>query len=180
MDEGGDGHYESLRHGTYSHHQRMVVYQDKLIVYWTNHSHDENGPGQRVLAKVGTFGPDRSAVDWGGDETLVELAPAPMPVRRRLWHHDPDVMYEGYASAMLQLINGKLYVRAACLRVTGGPTMSDTTGDVPALFQPCAGVTARTAKEASVGTCGGRWAFTLLRRGVSKARRWCRTHLSTR
>ena len=119
VDEGGNGRYESLRHGTYSHHQRLVVYQDKLIVYWTNHSHDENGPGQRVLAKVGTFSPDRSAVEWGGDETLVELAPAPMPVRRRLWHHDPDVMYEGYASAMLQLINDKLYVRGSMVACHG-------------------------------------------------------------
>lgn len=111
VDEGGDGRYESLRHGTYSHHQRFVVFQDKLIVYWTNHSRDENGPGQRLLAKVGTFTSGMDDVDWGGDETLVELSPAPMPVRRRGWTHDPEVMCEGYASSMLQLINGRLYVR---------------------------------------------------------------------
>lgn len=111
VDEGGSGQYESLRHGTYSHHQRFALFQDKLIVYWTNHSRDENGPGQRLLAKVGTLSPDRAEVDWGGDETLVELSPAPMPVRRRGWKHDPEVMFEGYASSMLQLIHGKLYVR---------------------------------------------------------------------
>ena len=119
IDEGGDGRYESLRHGTYSHHQRVVLCEDKFIIYWTNHSRDENGPGQRLLAKVGTFNAARSDIDWGGDETLVELAPAPMPVRRRQWQHDPDEMYEGYASAMLQLINGRLYVRGSMVGCHG-------------------------------------------------------------
>ena len=119
VDEGGSGRYESLRHGTYSHHQRIVLHQDKFIVYWTNHSRDENGPGQRLLAKVGTFNGDRTDIDWGGDETLVELAPAPMLVRRRLWTHHPDEMYEGYASCMLQLINGRLYVRGSMVGCHG-------------------------------------------------------------
>ena len=119
VDEGGTGRYESLRHGTYSHHQRIVLHEDKFIAYWTNHSKDENGPGQRLLAKVGTFNSDRTDVEWGGDETLVELGPAPVPVRRRLWTHDPDEMYEGYASCMLQLINGKLYVRGSMVGCHG-------------------------------------------------------------
>lgn len=110
-DEGGSGRYESLRHGTYSHHQRIVLVEDKFIVYWTNHSQDENGAGQRLLAKVGTFNADRTDIDWGGDETLVELSPPPMPVRRRGWSHDPEEMCEGYAGSMLQLIHGRLYVR---------------------------------------------------------------------
>ena len=119
VDEGGSGQYESLRHGTYSHHQRVVLHRDKFIVYWTNHSRDENGPGQRLLAKVGTFNKDRTDIDWGGDETLVELAPAPMPVRRRRWTHDADEMYEGYASCMPQLIKDKLYVRGSLLACHG-------------------------------------------------------------
>ncbi|MCC6354997.1 MAG: hypothetical protein IT577_13995 [Verrucomicrobiae bacterium] len=118
-DEGGDGRYEGVRHGTYNHHQRIVIFGDKCIVYWTNHSRDENGPGQRLLAKVGTFAPDQSDITWGGDETLVELSPAPMPVRRRGWSHDADVMREGYAAAMLQLINGRLYVRGSLVACHG-------------------------------------------------------------
>ncbi len=113
LDEGGTGRYESLRHGTYNHHPCILLHEDKFIVYWTNHSRDENGPGQRLLGKVGTFNPDRTDIDWGGEETLVELAPPPMPVRRRQWTHDPDVIYEGYASCLLRLINGKLYVRGS-------------------------------------------------------------------
>lgn len=119
IDEGGDGRYESVRHGTYNHHQRIVVFGDKCIVYWTNHSRDENGPGQRLLAKVGTFTPDKTDIVWGGDETLVELSPSPMPVRRRGWAHDPEIMCEGYASSMLQLINGRLYVRGSLVACHG-------------------------------------------------------------
>jgi len=119
VDEGGDGRYESIRHGTYNHHQRIVVFRDKLIVYWTNHSRDENGPGQRILAKVGTFTPDREDVAWGADETLVDLSPPPMPVRRRGWKHDPEIMYEGYAASMLQLIGDELYVRGSLMACHG-------------------------------------------------------------
>ncbi|MBM4085216.1 MAG: hypothetical protein FJ272_10540, partial [Planctomycetes bacterium] len=127
VDEGGDGRFESLRHGTFNHHQEIVLHEEnleppagskpaggwrtsKLIVFWTNHSRDENGPGQRVLAKVGTFNADRTEIVWGDDETLVELAPAPVPVRRRLYDSDPEVIREVKASAALRRINGRLYV----------------------------------------------------------------------
>lgn len=119
VDEGGNGRYESVRHGTYNHHQRIVLFRDECIVYWTNHSRDENGPGQRLMAKVGTFTPDQTDITWGDDETLVELSPAPMPVRRRGWAHDPEVMCEGYAASMLQLVNGRLYVRGSLMACHG-------------------------------------------------------------
>ena len=83
VEDGGDGTYESLRHGTYSHHPKIVLFKDSFIAYWTQHSRDENGPGQRLLARVGTIRDGGRSIDWGGDETLVEIAPAPVPVRRR-------------------------------------------------------------------------------------------------
>ncbi len=110
LDRGGDGRYESLRHGTYSHHPKIVLFEDTFIVYWTQHSRDENGPGQRLLARVGTFNADRTQIDWGGQETLFEIAPPPVPVRRRQWTHDPDLIYETYAHGALKLINGRLYL----------------------------------------------------------------------
>ncbi len=109
-DYGGNGRYESLRHGTYSHHQKIVLFENKFIVYWTQHSRDENGPGQRMLAKVGTFNADRTDIAWGGDETLFEIAPAPVPVRRKHFEHDPNLIYETYAQGSLKLINGRLYM----------------------------------------------------------------------
>lgn len=113
VDCGGSGRYESLRHGTYSHHPQIVLLEKAFIVYWTQHSRDENGPGQRLLAKVGTFNADRTDIAWGGDETLFEIAPAPVPVRRKHWEHDPDLIYETYAHGSLKLISGRLYVLGA-------------------------------------------------------------------
>ena len=117
LDYGGDGRYESLRHGTYSHHQKIVLFENQFIVYWTQHSRDENGPGQRLLAKAGTFNADRTNIDWGGDDMLFELAPAPVQVRRKHLEQDANLIYETYAHGGLKLINGRLYVMgklAAC------------------------------------------------------------------
>lgn len=115
VDEGGDGRFEGLRYGTFNHHQQIVLFEDKFIVFWTNHSRDENGPGERVLGKAGTFKPGRTEVDWGGDETLLELAPAPVALRRRKDACDPDVITETHASAALQVINGRLYVMGSLI-----------------------------------------------------------------
>lgn len=108
VDEGGNGRYESLLHGTFNHHQTIVVQDDTFIVYWTNHSRDENGPGQRILARVGTFSEDRERIDFDGEASFVEMAPPPIPVRRRVFQHDPDVIYP-YATGALKLIEGSLY-----------------------------------------------------------------------
>lgn len=118
-DEGGSGHYESLLHGTYSHHQQVVLIENKFIVYWTNHGRDENGPGQRVLARIGTFDNDRSHIAWDGDGALVELAPQPVPLRRRPERHDPCVICEVRGGAALRLINGRLYVIGKLVAVHG-------------------------------------------------------------
>lgn len=85
LETGGDGRYESVLHGTYNHHTRAVILGDKVVVYWTNHSHDENGPGQRIVARWGVLDAARTRIDWG-DPTVrtLELAPAPVPVHRRV------------------------------------------------------------------------------------------------
>ena len=119
LEEGGDGRYESLRHGTYSHHQKIALFEDRFIVYWTQHSRDENGPGQRLLARVGRIREGGRTIEWGGDETLVEAAPAAMPVRRRPRHHDPDTIYEGYVAAHVRVINRRLYVTGRVAAVHG-------------------------------------------------------------
>jgi len=108
VDEGGDGRYESLRHGTYSHHPAIVLKDRTFIVYWTQHSKDENGPGQRMLACAGQFDTAFEEIDWSRDGALVEIIPPPIPVRRRPWNHDPHVIYP-YALGSLQLVNERLY-----------------------------------------------------------------------
>jgi hypothetical protein len=109
-DEGGNGKYESLEHGTYNHGLTPLLYQDKFIVFWGQHGKDEASDGSRTLAKVGTFNKDKTAIDWGGKETLAELAPPAVKLRRRSRNNDLNIIYEVGASAHPQIINGKLYV----------------------------------------------------------------------
>lgn len=107
--------YPSLRHGTYNHDPRIVLIDHKFIVYWNNHAWDENGPGGRLLGKVGTFSPDLNDIHWGGEETLVELLPPPVPVSRRPTSHDASTISETRPTAALRLFNGRLYVTGRML-----------------------------------------------------------------
>lgn len=105
------GSYESLRHGTYNHHQQFLRNGNKVIVYWTNHLQDENGPGQRLLAKVGTIAADGSDIDWDGDETLIELAPPAMPAMRRQADNRSATIDSAFLDGELTLADGKMYLR---------------------------------------------------------------------
>lgn len=105
------GGYESLRHGLYNHHQQFLVHGNRVIVYWTNHLQDENGPGQRLLAKVGTIAADGGSIDWGGDETLVELAGPAMTPQRRLTNNNHPAINGAFLDGELTQVNGKMYLR---------------------------------------------------------------------
>lgn len=111
LDEGGAGLYESVQHGTFNHSPTIALYEDKFLVYWLNHDQDEDAPAQRVLAKVGTFNADQSAISWGGIETLVELAGTPAPVTRRHTTFDPNIISEAAAHGGLQIINDRIYLK---------------------------------------------------------------------
>lgn len=108
LETGGDGRYESVLHGTYNHHTRAVRVGDKIVVYWTNHSHDENGPGQRVLARWGVLDATQTRIDWGDPAArTVELVPAPVPVRRRA-PLEAAGFDRRYARGDLVVIDGRL------------------------------------------------------------------------
>ena len=105
------GQYESIEHGTYNHGPRIVLYQDKFIVTWSHHSDDEGGPGGCYLGKVGTFSADRSAISWGGKETLMYLSPPPVPVRlRERERSDPKVIDALFSSGTMTVIGDRLCV----------------------------------------------------------------------
>lgn len=109
--EAGQNGYKSLRHGLYNHHQQFLVNGNRVIVYWTNHLQDENGPGQRLLAKVGTLAEDGSGIRWGGDETLFELAGPAMAPARRLTNNNYPTINGAFLDGELTLVNGKMYLR---------------------------------------------------------------------
>lgn len=113
------GVYESVLHGTYNHHQQFVVAGEYVIVYWTNHVQDENGPGQRILARVGTFRDGGSRIDWGKPEEIIELAPPAMPAGRRPASDDSDLITGAFMDGTLQLIGGRLFLRGRLLLCDG-------------------------------------------------------------
>ena len=109
-------------HGTYNHGPVPTLFEDKILVHWGHHSRDEESCGSRSLAKVGTFvDAERTAIDWGGAETVVELVPQAVPVKLRQWHYNPDIIDGVGASGVPRLINGRLYVVSG-LDITHGFT----------------------------------------------------------
>ncbi len=130
------GQYESLLHGLYNHHQSFIRSGEWLIVQWTNHLLDENGPGQRVLAKVGRIAADGADIDWGGDETLSELCPPAQPVRRRRAADDNPVIDSVFLSGGVEALeDGRLFVNVR-LKVCDGWTDDVRYHDGAGLTQP--------------------------------------------
>lgn len=109
--DGGNGVYESPVHGTYNHHQQFVVIDNTIIVYWTNHLRDENGPGQRILAKTGRFSADGSTIDWCKDEEIVELVPPVHPAAKRPAADTCKVIKGAFVDSRISLINGRLFLK---------------------------------------------------------------------
>ena len=132
------GRYESLKHGTYSHHQTFVRNGQWLIVQWTQHAGDENGPGQRLLAKAGRIAADESDIDWGGDESLSELCPPAQPVRRRRRVDDNAMIDSVFLSGGMEVLeDGRIFMTVrlkVCdgwtddVKYHGGP---DLSGPIP-------------------------------------------------
>lgn len=121
-DEGGSGVYESLRHGTWNHNNSVFVFKDRLLGIWHNHARDENGPGSRVLARVGKILNDDGDVDWGGEENLVELAPPAVPVRRRLLVSDDDAVRDAQAVGGFKQIGDRLLFQGSLQALHGVTT----------------------------------------------------------
>ena len=121
-DEGGTGVYESVQHGTWNHNMSVHVYEDRLLAIWHNHVLDENGPGSRVVARVGKVVNDRGDVDWGGDEAFVELAPQAVPVRRRLLQSDSDAVRDAQAVGGFSEVDGRLIFRGMLQALHGVTT----------------------------------------------------------
>ncbi len=121
VDEGGDGKYESLFHGTFSHGPRYIRLGNRLVIAWSNHTIDEGGPGSRRLGRTATISDDEEDIDFGGDENVFELIPPCGPVYRRPWKHDGKVL-RPYSGGGLSLINGSFYVQGSISAIPGFTT----------------------------------------------------------
>ncbi len=133
VDEGGNGVYESLEHGTFCHGPSPLVVGDHIVVTWTNHTRDEGGPGLRKISRVGRIIDGGREIDFGGPERLTQVAAPPIPPRRRSFNVDPVTMWP-YVGGSLNLISGKLYLMGSltcAIGYTNGEQYRMTSGPVP-------------------------------------------------
>ena len=115
---GGHRAYESVLHGTYNHHQQFVLIGDEILVFWTNHVRDENGPGQRILARTGRFD-GKGGIIWAPAEKIVEVAPPGHPPRFRSEVDDQDTVDGAFMDGTLFLADGRLFLRGRLLLCDG-------------------------------------------------------------
>jgi len=126
INEGGNGKYEDVLHGSFNHHPGWQFVGDYIITQWTNHSFDENGPGQRMLCRVGKWIGDKNSpnarIDWGDPRvTTVEVAPPPIPVMRRYWYVNPDTIFP-YVEGGWSVRNNRLFMTAHLTAIGGYTT----------------------------------------------------------
>ncbi len=107
----GSAGYESTRHGTYNHTPGYVLLGDRIVVYWLNHLRDENGPGQRMLARTGHFTDGGRSIEWSDE--IAEVAPPAMKPRLRKWKEDGDILDSAAVVGSLQLVGGRIFSRIA-------------------------------------------------------------------
>lgn len=123
LEDGGDGVYESMQHGTWNHGIRhLAVFQDRLIALWNNHAIDEGGPASRMIGKVGRIVNEEGEVDWGGPETFIEPGPAPVPVRRRKIDSDRDKIRGTKVRGDFQVVGDRLLFSGHLLAKHGATT----------------------------------------------------------
>ncbi|WP_432799350.1 exo-alpha-sialidase [Poriferisphaera sp. WC338] len=101
--------YPSTGHGLYNHHPHLLVADDYLIAYWTNHAIDENGAGQRLLGRLGKIHQDKS-IQWL--DGVFEIAPPATDVWRRAEKENVLAQEKRFISGEIKQIGGRLYVVA--------------------------------------------------------------------
>lgn len=117
--KGGNCAYESTLHGTYNHHQQFLLFKDYIIVFWTNHVRDENGPGQRIVGRVGKFINNGNDIDWGKETDVIEIAPPGMPPKFRDAVNDKMTVDGAFIDGTMYLSEGRIFLRGRLLLCDG-------------------------------------------------------------
>lgn len=105
--------------GWANHDPKMLRVGDRIVVEWTSHPGDENGPGQTIVGTVVQFNPETGEPLNTDSLQYTSLAPAPLPVRRRSWKFDPEKIDEYFSHGGLELHNGRLYTIGRLLAIHG-------------------------------------------------------------
>ncbi|HPN85343.1 MAG TPA: hypothetical protein PK821_08420, partial [Victivallales bacterium] len=127
IEDGGDGKYESLRHGTWNHGPPVLIpFKNHVVAYWCNHALDEEGAGSRILGKYGRILDDEGNVDWGGDENLFEAGPAAVPVSRRRIESGTEKVNCIQTRGAFNIIEGRLFFCGKLLALHGKSSNSSS------------------------------------------------------
>lgn len=105
--------------GWANHDPKMIRVGDRIVVEWTCHLGDENGPGQTIVATVVPFDPKTGTPLNTNQLHYTSLTPAPLPARRRSWKFDPEKIDEYFSHGGLELHRGKLYASGRLLAIHG-------------------------------------------------------------
>jgi hypothetical protein len=98
------------KEGMVNHHPDLLIYKNNVIVTWTRHQKDENGPGQHVAAALIPFDAETGKPLIKNKKVKTyTLLPAPLDIRRRSTDAKDDVIDEAYGKGYLCTINGRLY-----------------------------------------------------------------------
>lgn len=104
------GRYESALHGLYNHTPAFILKDDLCLVYWVNHMIDENGPGTRVLARIGRIDREQGAIRWQPAERIFELIPPAGKVAPRPLDYTASRIDEFAATGHVAVIGGRIFV----------------------------------------------------------------------
>lgn len=105
--------------GWANHDPKMIRVADRIVVEWTCHLGDENGPGQTIVGTVLQFDPETGTPLNTDQLYYTGLTPAPLPSRRRSWKFDSEKISEYFSHGNLELRNGKLYFSGRLLAIHG-------------------------------------------------------------
>ncbi len=112
--------------GWLNHHANILRLDNHLVVTWTSHLSDENGPGQRLLARTALIGKD-GELQWSPN--IIELAPPPVAMKRRTWDSSPDKIDAPYLVGRLFIIKGRLYFKGSLRAYDGWSDVVRYHGD---------------------------------------------------
>lgn len=96
--------------GWANHDVRMLRLGNQMILWWTSHLGDENGPGQTLAATVISFDAESGTPKGLDNLKFTRVVPAPLPERRRTWDFTADTIDEYFCHGRLCLRGDQLWL----------------------------------------------------------------------
>ena len=96
--------------GWANHDVRMLRLGNRMVLWWTSHLGDENGPGQTLAATVIPFDEVTGTPQRLDKLRFSRIVPTPLPERRRTWDFSSEVIDEVFCHGRLCLRGDSLWL----------------------------------------------------------------------